>query len=157
LDVITQAILLWRIILGCVLGLVFAGMASLVHPLPAGAWFALAFIGSAVGAVRQVAAISRQGPGLSSRISELTVFQQVLVLFVVAAMGGGGGQLIEPIVGPYFAVAAVILAPLVIGPVFGALSHERVTLPAVAACSVVSLVGYYVPDIIEWLFAIASP
>jgi hypothetical protein len=90
------------------------------------------------------------------RVSQLTAFQVVLFLLVVAAMGGGGAHLVELAFGRHAAVAGAVLAPLVLGPLLSALAREPISLLSLVACSVASLLGYFTPQTIEWLFARAA-
>jgi hypothetical protein len=153
LELLVHAVVVWPAVLGCLAALAIVGVASIVHPLPAGAWFASGFVGSAVGVVLQIKAASKRGPSPRLLASNLTWFQKVLLLLVVATLGGSAGYAVEQLIGPATAVVCVLVGPVVLGPALGAPGGERVTPLSVFACSAASLLGYFAPRVIEWLFA----
>ena len=156
LELAAMFISLWRVFVGAAIGLVVAAVGTLLHPLPAGVWFSLAFIGAASGAVLQVAAASRESRQPKARVAEFTPFQVVLFLLVVAVMGGSGAHLVEPAFGEHVAVASALVVPLAVFSVLGALAHEPLRPLLLVGCSLASLLGYLTPQAIEWLFARAA-
>lgn len=156
LELAATVIALWRIFVGAAIGVVVAAAGTLLQPLPAGAWFSLAFIGAAAGAVLQVVAAVRESRHPKVRVAEFTSFQVVLFLLVVAVMGGSGAHLVEPALGAHLAVVSALVVPLVLFAVLGALTHEPLRPLLLVACSVASLLGYLTPQAIEWLFARAA-
>ena len=153
LELLVHAVVAWPAVLGFLAGLAIVGVASIVHPLPAGAWFAFGFVGSAIGVVLQVGASSKRNPNPRLLVANLTRFQSVLFLLAIATLGGSAGYAVEQLIGPTAAVVWVLVAPLVLGPVLGTLAGERVTALSIFACSTASLLGYFAPRFIEWLLA----
>ena len=141
---------MWRLVLGGVLGLLLAFLLSVLFPhLPHGAWFVLGFLGAAVGVVWHATAHSLPQ---ASTPATLSSSQKVLAFLSVAAMGGLWGTLVQSALGTTVAVVCVLLTPAVLGPVFGALSKEKVGPASIALATVASLLGFFTPYAINLLF-----
>lgn len=144
------AVALWREVLGAAAGVALASIASIAFPGQASAvWFVLAFLGASVGVVWHVAAVSAKEA--SQGIQQPTVSPFVSFLGI-AGIGGLWGTVIESAAGPIAAAACLVVAPAVLGSMFGAFTKRRVQVSTVAFSTAAALVGYATPPAIQFLF-----
>ena len=150
LELVVLLVAMWRLVLGGVLGLMLAFLLSLPFPhLPHGVWFALGFLGAAVGVVWHAG--TQSSPQASTPVT-LSSSQKVLAFLSVAAMGGLWGTLVQSALGTTVAVVCVVFTPAVLGPIFGALSKEKISFASIALATVASLLGFFTPHAINLLF-----
>ena len=150
IEAIVLLVTAWRLTLGAICGLLVAFALSLPFPhLPVSAWFALGFLGAVVGVVWHAAVHSLPRPTTPVKLS---ISQKVLAFLSVAAMGGLWGAFVESEAGTTIAIVSVLITPLVLGPILGALSKEKVHLATIALATVASLIGFFTPYAVNLLF-----
>ena len=135
--------------LGAVAGLLVAFALSLVFPLlPTGAWFALGFMGSATGVIWFAVAHSSPTASIEKKLSPISTF---IAYLGVAAIGGLWGTLVERLLGMPVAIACILIAPAIVGPVLGAIAKTRISVSSIALATAASLFGFSTPYAISWL------
>jgi hypothetical protein len=147
---LVAALVFWRIWLSGAVALAIAFVLSLFIPsFGSGAWFSLAFVGVTVGFIWQAAIASAKEAALGRTVQPMSKF----VAFIgIAAIGGVWGNLVAGAIGLAFAAAALILAPLLLAPVFSRVSKQSIRFGQITFTVVALLAGFVAPYAIYLLF-----
>jgi hypothetical protein len=141
-EFVVSLAVLWRVVFGVVVSLAFSFVVSKFFAgYPSGAWFALAFVGGSVGAVWQLAVMVNRQP-VEQRSSH--GMSKTFMFLGAAIIGCGWGWLVNNHLGFVFAVGSLLFGPIALGPVFGAISKQPVTLQSVAFITTAFLSGFLV-------------
>lgn len=133
------AIRLWREVLGAVAGaLVALLLAGLFPSFPAAASFSLGFAGASVGVVWHIAVASAQDAASGRKAEPISAPVSFLA---IALVGGLWGGLLASFAGPAWAALALLVAPCLLGPLFGRIAKRRVSPNAIAFATLASLIG----------------
>lgn len=145
------AVLLWRAVLGAAGGALLAYLLSLALPaLSSAVWFGLVFLGASAGFIWHVASVSAREAAAGCK--PLPVSRPVAFL-AMALVGGVWGALAQAAWGTVAAVVVVMIAPFILGPLFGRISGERVSLSSMLFAVAALLAGLTAPYAIQLLFS----
>jgi hypothetical protein len=144
----------WRVAVGAAAGAVVAFALKAIFPaLPAGALFTLVFAATSIGVVWNVAVLSARDAAAGRPQPQIS---WPVAFLGFALVGGIWGGLTEATLGVTAALAATVIGPWLLGPIFAAISKQPLRVGSVALAMVAAVLGFATPHAISALFQLAE-